>query len=221
MRMLRVIPAIAFCAGVGAAAVAAPTTTIAEPFDGTIDQASWRVSTADEIVSSGGHPGNYLHVPDVDFAVPRITTVDPQAAQFLGDYRARGVVGAGVDIDLFSVSISADARPVTLLLFSDMGTPDDPSDDCEAATVSGKNLPKPGMGWRSFEYKVPSQSTTLPQGWQLVGACGNLPPDAAWDFVVQHVQRASFDLGEPGFFYFFQIWSIGVDNPRIVLRKTP
>lgn len=73
--------------------------------------------------------------------------------------------------------------------------------------------------WKTFDFKVSSQSTTLPQGWVVVGACAGLSSDDAWNRVITRVGRASFDFAEPGFFYFFQIWSIGFDNPRITLGK--
>jgi hypothetical protein len=197
---------------------AAPTTTIAETFDGTLADASWRAATADTIASTGGHPGPYLLSDPLDAAVPHLILQPALGPQFLGNYRFMGVSSAGLDVQLFRADFGADQRPVTLLLGSDMGTPDDPSDDCEAANISGKNVPRPGTGWKPFDFKVPSQSTTLPQGWQLVGTCAGLAPDAAWNAVIQNVQQVRFDFGEPDIAYFFQVWSIGWDNPRITLR---
>jgi hypothetical protein len=195
---------------------AAPSTTTTETFDGTLDQASWRISSVDVIFTIGGNPGGYLRARNFDQAEPTLVTIPEQAQPFLGDYRAMGVVSLGVDVNLFGVGISADGRPVSLSLTSDMGTPDDTSDDCEAVFVGAKNVPKPGTGWKSFDFKVPSQSATLPQNWVLVGTCAGLPQDDAWNRVIQNVGRASFEFGEPGFFYFFQVWDIGFDNPRIV-----
>lgn len=197
---------------------AAPATTIAEPFDGTLDDASWRAATADAIVPTDGHPGAYLRSDPLDAAVPHLILQESLGPQFLGNYRFKGVTSAGLDVQLFRADFGADQRPVTLVLGSDMGTPDDPSDDCEAAEVGPKNVPRPNTGWKTFDFKVPSASTALPQGWQLVGACAGLTPDAAWNAVIQNVQHVRFDFGEPGFFYFFQVWAIGWDNPRITLR---
>jgi len=200
------------------AAWAAPTITVSEPFDGTLAEASWRAATADAIVAADGHPGAYLRSDPLDAAVPSLRVQPGLGPQFLGDYRAKGVTSAGLDVALFHADFGADQRPVTLVLGSDMGTPDDPSDDCELADVGSKNVPRTGTGWKTFDFKVPSQSTTLPQGWQLVGTCAGLSPDAAWNTVIQNVQEARFDFGEPGFFYFFQVWAIGWDNPRLTLR---
>ncbi len=193
---------------------AVPLVTIEETFDGEIDQASWRVGPLDGIAATDGHPGAFLHLPQLDTAAPRISTVSALAAPFLGNYRSRGVVALGIDINLFSVSVGAEQRPVTLVLYSDMGTPDDAADDCEAAFV-GRFVGRPGTGWKAHNFVVPSQSPTLPQGWILVGPCADLPTDASWNHVIQDVGRVSFDLGEPGYFYYFQLWDLGFDGPRI------
>jgi hypothetical protein len=165
-------------------------------------------------VADGGNPGAYLRA-ERDSAEPVILTTSALVGQqFLGNYRERTVTSLGIDVALFAVGISADGRPVTLHLLSDRNTPDDPSDDCEIATVSSKSLPRPGHGWRSFDFKVPSTSTSLPQGWQVV-SCPGLDDNAAWNAVITNVTQASFAFGEPGFFYFFQTWDIGYDNARI------
>ena len=195
----------------------APNTMLVEPFDGTIDQASWRAGAADQIVSTGGHPDGYLRIPGNDLAVPRISVVPSLGPGFLGNYRNMGVTGLGIDVDIFDVSISVDGRPVSLILSNDGGTPDDFSDDCEIASVSTKNLPRPGAGWRAFDFKVPANNSTMPPGW-IVTSCGTLTRDQAWMRVMGAVSSASFDFGEPGFFYFFQIWTIGYDNPRLSFR---
>src|SRR6185369_1591654 len=100
--------------------LAAPATTIFEPFDGTLDQASWRAATSDAIVPDAGHPGAYLRSDPLDAAVPQLVLQPALGPQFLGNYRFKGVTSAGFDIALFSAGFGADQRPVTLLLGSDM-----------------------------------------------------------------------------------------------------
>lgn len=224
MTRRRIVMWVLFLLVAAAPSWAAPVVTIEETYDGPADQISWGVSPYfDQIESSGGHPGAFLHLPRFDTAEPSILTIPGRAAQFLGDYRAKGVISLGVDIDLFAVGLdvdmsgTADHRPVTLVLHSDMGTPDDPSDDCDAAVV-GRSVSRPGTGWRSYDFIVPSKSPVLPPRWQLVGTCANLAPNDAWNRTIQNVGQARFDLGEPGFFYFFQFWNLGYDNPRISFR---
>lgn len=197
----------------------APSVTWTETFDGTIDEASWRVASFDTILPFGGSPDAYLRVGGLDTYAPRIATVAGLAPQFLGNYRGAGVIGLGVDIKLFSTDFGAEGRPVSLYLYSDMNTPDDPYDDCEAVDVGSKNVPRPDTGWKAFDFRVPSQSVTVPPGWVMVGECGGLEPDAAWNYVIQNVRKASFYFGEPDYFYIFQMWNIGFDNPRITLGK--
>jgi hypothetical protein len=195
-------------------AAATTMTTTTETFDGTLDQATWRIGTNDAILGSGGDPGSYLRNPSYDAAEPQIVAL-PSATAFVGDYRARGVISLGIDVDIFSIGINADGRPVSLDLYSDMGTPDDTSDDCDAVYVGPKHVPRPGTGWKGFDFRVKSANTTLPPGWELSGVCGNVSADEAWNRVITNVDRVSFLFGEPGFFYFFQVWDLGIDNPRI------
>ena len=197
-----------------------PNTTTTETFDGTVEEASWRVAEFDAIAPTGGNPGAYLRVDGLDSAIPRIFTFGTLAQNFLGDYRSKAVTGLGVDVKLFAIDFTAQGRPVSLVLSSDMGTPEDTSDDCDAWLVGQKTVPRPGAAWKRFNFKVASQSTTLPHGWVLVGnggidICGDLTPDEAWNRVITDVERASFQFGEPDFFYIFQVWSLGFDNARI------
>jgi hypothetical protein len=214
--MMRIVRAgaLATAALAVTAAAATTTTTTTETFDGTLDQATFRIGTYDAILGFGGNPGSYLRNPTEDAAELTIAGL-PSATMFVGDYRAMGVTSLGIDIDIFSVGFSVDGRPVSLDLYSDMGTPDDTSDDCDAVYVGSKNVPKPGTGWKTFDFRVKSDNTTLPPGWELSGVCGNLSEDAAWNDVITNVDRVSFLFGEPGFFYFFQIWNLGIDNVRI------
>lgn len=197
---------------------AALTTTALESFDGTLDQATWRLSIRDEIDPSGGHPGSFLHNPETDSAVPQPIYVGPPDTPFLGNYRAAGVVSLGIDVNVYSASIGVDrTRSLSLVLTSDMGTPDDPSDDCDAYTVGGR-LPQPGSGWKSFTFKVPSGRPTLPPGWVIRGDCAGLSGDEAWNKVIANVTRVVFPFSDPDILWYFQIWDIGLDSVRVTSR---
>lgn len=197
-------------------AAAAPTTTIAETFDGTLDQATWRLGTLDTIEPSGGSPGAYLHNPQFDSAVPHPVYVGPLPSPFFGDYRAANVTSLGLDVIVYAASIGVDnRRPVSLVLTSDMGTPDDPTDDCDVYTVGNKNVPRPGTAWRAFDFKVPSGETSLPLGWTVRGACAGLSANDAWNAVITNVTNVSFPFSDPDTFWYFQVWDLGIDNVRI------
>jgi hypothetical protein len=197
---------------------AAPSVTVTETYDGLLGEASWRVADFDVIAPTGGSPGAYLNVAGLDTFGPRIFTVPGLDQKFVGDYRSLGVTSLGVDVQLFSIQFNIGARPISLYLTSNNDTPEDPFDDCEAVYVSPKNVPKIGTGWKSVDVRIPSQSTTLPNGWVIVGECGGVSPDEAWNAVITHVTGASFYFGEPDFFYIFQVWDVGFDNPRITSR---
>ncbi len=195
---------------------AATTTTFTETFDGTLADATWRLGTLDEIVPDGGHPGAYLRNRQFDAAVPTPVYVGPLPSPFFGDYRAAGVISLGLDVNVFSASIGVDhGRPVSLVLGSDMGTPDDPTDDCEVYFVGPKPLPQPGTGWRSYDFKVPSDHVTVPPGWTVRGPCAGLAGDAAWNAVITDVTRVTFPFADPDTLWYFQIWDLGVDSIRI------
>ena len=215
MKLHRLAPAACIAALLALPSAAAPTITVTETYDGPVEEASWRVASFDNAVDFGGWPGAYLRVAGLDTFGPRIRTVPGLASKFLGDYRAKGVTGLGVDVNLFATDFGAEGRPVSLYLTSGMDTPEDPYDDCDAVYVGAKNVPKPGTGWKSFDFRVPSHDLTLPPGWVVVGECGGLDADAAWNHVITHVDQASFYFGEPDWFYIFQVWTLGFDNPRI------
>ena len=197
-------------------AAAATTTTVAETFNGTLEQATWRLGTLDVIEPDGGHPGAYLHDPEFDSAVPTPSYDGPLPSPFFGDYRAASVTSLGLDAIVYAASIGVDhKRPISLVLSSDMGTPDDPTDDCDVYTVGHKNVPRPGTGWHRFEFLVPSQDTTLPAGWVVRGECAGLGPDEAWNAVVTNVTRVTFPFSDPDLLWYSQIWDLGIDDVHI------
>lgn len=216
-RLITTVASLAMLALSVSPAWSTQSTTVTETFDGTIEEVSWRVAAFDEIAPSGGNPGAFLRVENLDSAIPHIFTItDLAAPSFLGNYRDKGVTGLGIDVKLFAIDFGAEGRPVSLVLSSDMATPEDPSDDCDAWLVGPKNVPRPGAGWKRFDFRVPSETTTLPRAWVLVGTCAGLTPDEAWNRVITDVDRASFAFGQPDFFYIFQNWTLGFDNARIV-----
>ncbi len=201
-------------------ASAALTTTVTETFDAPLDQVTWRLGMLDEIVADGGSPGAYLRNRELDAAVPSPVYFGPLPSPFFGDYRAAGVASFGLDVNVFAASMGVDrTRVISLVLDSDMGTPDDFSDDCQVYFVGHKPLPSPGTGWRSYDFRVPADSTTLPPGWTVRGSCGGLSADAAWNRVITHVTRVSFPFSDPNLFWFFQVWDLGIDSVRISFTR--
>jgi len=186
--------------------------TVAETFTGGSNQGGWTFGPANQVIeTSGGNPGAYLHEPLIDTFGPAPHTALGGSSFFTGDYRARRVESFGIDVIVFSAQFFT-SPPLTLLLANDNGTPSDTSDDCFVYFV-GPTVAAPGHGWVSYEFPIPSQSTTLPPGWATWNACST--PDASWNNVIGHVSYVLVTYGQPGFFYPVGPWNTGIDNPRI------
>jgi hypothetical protein len=189
--------------------------TFVETFTGGSNQGGWTYGPANETIeSSGGNPGAYLHEPLVDTYAPQPHTALGTTSVFTGDYRAHRVESFGVDLIVISAQFFTNP-PLTLMLGNDNGTPLDTSDDCVVYLV-GANVAAPGAGWTSYTFAIPSQSTTLPSGWQTYNACST--PDASWNNVITNVSYVKLLYGDPTFFYPVGPWNTGIDNPRITIE---
>lgn len=158
---------------------------------------------ADQIESSGGNPGAYLHNDNLDTFAPQPHTT-LQGSFFTGDWRARGITSFGIDLITLSTQF-AFQRECTLLLSDGNG--------CSVYFLGTDFVPQPGTGWKSFEFSVDAASPTIPAGWFHLGSCSDA--NAAWNAVVQDVQSVTIFYGDPTFFFIFDIWDFGLDNARI------
>jgi hypothetical protein len=190
-------------------------TTFSENFEQGNNTGGWTLGNPflEAIESSGGNPGAYLHFPDLDTFAPQPRTTLP-GSPFTGDYRARGVSEVGIDLVLFYVDFSSEGRPLAVMLRNDGDTPEDFSDDCTVYFLGHKPAPRPNGVWRPYQFRVPSESTVLPRDWNVF-ECGALGSDEAWNRVITDVDELRFHVGDPTFFFIFQVWDIGMDNPSI------
>ena len=186
-----------------------------ETFTGGSNVGGWTYFGLESIPTTGGNPGAYLR-SQVDTFAPQARTSDP-ASPYCGDWRALNVRTIGCDLLTISTQFPAD-RECSLILTNDNGTPGNPADDCSVYKIHAGHVPQPGEGWRSFDFAIDPQSTTLPGGW---GALGNCSGDAAWNSVITSVDQVTFFYGNPEFFFIFDIWEIGLDNPRISTALLP
>jgi hypothetical protein len=208
---------LAFAAGLtvalSALCWAVPSATITETFDGTIDQASWRIGPDDEIVPAGGDPGAFLRNAKLTAAIPVVlnVTLPTEFNNFLGRYRIDGVSDLGVDLNIFAASDGVDDRPVSLGLISG---------DCELV-LSEQAAPNSGTGWKSYRFHVPAWKRTMPEKWVAYGSCAGMPRDDAWNYAMggQYVTAVHFYLGDPAGSYPVQTWTVGVDNASITKGK--
>lgn len=184
-----------------------------ETFDGGSNTGGWSFHGPNEqIRPAGGNPGAHLHTTDLDTYAPRPGTT--LSSIFSGNYRATGVTRIGVDLLTVDVDFSAEGRPLTLMLTSKNGTPFDPNDDW-AAYLMGPNIPLPGEGWKSYDFEVPSSANSLPPGWRTIPFGPNSPPTPDWNALMIAVASAGFFYGDPEMLFIFQMWELGLDNPRI------
>lgn len=206
---------------------AAPHTkvTFVEPFDDT-NTGNWSffgdpVNPIEVREGSGGNPGAFWHstctgLACLDTFAPELRTQRGVASLFHGDYRARGVTHLGVDLAVLGPPFATTGgRPLSLILRHDPGTPSDPFDDVVVYRVGPRNIPPANGGWRSYDFRVPAASTTLPPAWVVQQGTGD--DDADWNTVVEDVTQAAFFFGDPSHFFIFQQWELGVDNVRIRL----
>lgn len=208
------------------------TIEFAETFDGGSNEGAWTFGNEfDRILSTGGNPRAFLHNMLLDTFAPRARTTPGVESPFTGNYRERGVFRIGADFKTFSVQFSGEGRTLSFMLVNFNGTPEDPGDDIFVFFVGEKPIPLPDSnarrGWQSYDFHVPSDSLTVPfprsqaegePGW--VVAQGDLftpppDPDAAWNQVMQRVDQVIFWYQDPRLFAIFQLWNVGMDNPRV------
>jgi hypothetical protein len=194
---------------------------------------AWSLSPHDVIEPEGGLPGGFLHAAHLDTFAPVARTQWQCSSMFTGNYRARRAVALGTDFKTFSVSRSAEARPVSLMLVSDADTPEDTSDDIAVYYVGPDNVPLPGGGWVSYQLTVPSRSSILPfprshiagqPGWVAARADIFTPitdPDAVWNAVIEDVDQVMFWFIDPRHFALVQRWDVGMDNPFLATCRVP
>jgi hypothetical protein len=175
---------------------------------------AWQYGGPNEgVLSSGGFSGAYFRTTDVDTFAPQFQTSGPSV--FTGDYVAAQVTSLGVDFRSFDIDFPSSCnRPLSLILDDDNGTPVNFSDDVFVYYVGPDNVPCLDGLWHSYTVDVPSQSPTLPAGWEVDPNWAG-SPDAAWTRVMGHVTGVRWFWGNPTFFFIFQQWTVGADNPRI------
>jgi hypothetical protein len=196
-------------------AVAAGAETFTETFDGGSNVGGWSYFPQELIETDGGNPGSYLHAWGLDTYAPW-PTASEEGTIFSGDYRAMGVSSIGVDLTTIAVDFSADERNCTITLRDGNDTPFDYSDDWVAFKL-GPFIPVPGQGWQSFDFDIPSQMDTWPEGWSSF-VLGPNSPEPDWAALMADVDELGFHYGDPTFFYIFQMWELGLDNPRITFE---
>jgi hypothetical protein len=208
-RILTAVGGIGWCV-----VLATAGTTFTETFDGGSNQGGWTFGADSTIVTTGGNPGAHVRARNLDTFAPQPRTTRSDSP-FTGDYRERRVTGIGVDLITYDTQFPSGGRPLTLMLISTNGTPGNFNDDWAAYYMHASEVPLEGQGWRSFAFDVPSQATSLPPGWATLAFGPNSPANPDWNQVITQVDELRFFYGNPEFFFIFQVWDVGLDNPSI------
>jgi hypothetical protein len=211
---------VAIAAALLLASAASFADSFTETFEGGSNIGGWLYGGPGETIeTTGGNPGAYLHSPNLDTFAPQPRTSGPDSV-FTGNFQSRNVSSIGIDLITIAVDFSAADRPLTLMLVSDAGTVGNPNDDWAAYFIGPADVPEPGQGWLSYSFAVPSQSATLPAGWQTI-ALGPSSPAPDWNDLITDVDQVRFFYGDPTFVFIFQVWNVGLDNVTIVADVVP
>ena len=219
MRMKTTFAVIALALTTQVATANDPSATT-ETFTGGSNEGAWSFGLPPTIVPDGGNPGAWLRSGLLDTFTPIGRTQLGSANAFHGDYRAASVNSLGIDLATISNQFpNSCMRPIAVQLVSDPGTPGNVFDDTDVYFTSNELAPCPGVGWKSYDFAVPSSSATLPAGW-AVDPGSALPADQIWNTVIQDVDQVNWWYGDPTFFFIFEQWIVGMDNPRISASTT-
>jgi hypothetical protein len=175
-----------------------------ETFTGGSNTGGWTWDSCDTLPSSGGNPGGYLRQNCLDTFACQPHTTDPSSV-FCGDWRGRGVGHFGVDLTTDHTHFPFQ-RELHLIL----------SDGSRSVFVGHGELdgvPQVTDGWKSLDFVIDAQSTTLPPGWEVLVGSGN--DDADWNQVITSVSEVRLFYGYPLDFFVFDQWHTGLDNVRI------
>ncbi len=183
---------------------------ILDTFSSGTNSGGWSFGGPSEVISpSGGNPGAYLRSSGLDTTIPWLRCTE--GTPFTGNFRAQGVTSASIDVNVFATDFNIGAFPLSLILVSDNGTPGNANDDW-GVYLMGAGIPAPGTGWKHVTFSVPSQSPTVPTGWNFIQFGAGSPASPNWTALITNVSRLEFSFGDPSLFYIFQQWTVGADN---------
>ena len=174
----------------------------------------WAWGGPNQTIESGAAPrGSYLRTEGIDTFAPQLRTSG--GSVFTGNYRAQGVTALSCELQTFAIDFpSSCQRPLALMLTNNNGTPSNFFDDTYVYTLLPGTIPCVDGLWHGYSASVPSQSTTLPPGWN-VDPNATAAPAQVWNRVITDVTQASWFFGDPTMFFIFQMWTVGADNLRV------
>jgi hypothetical protein len=184
-----------------------------ETFDNGSDNGDWHLTVNPPMLETdGGNPGAYLRAT-ADAAVPTwYVPLGTESTYFLGNFADKKVGTLAFDINIFS-GVEVPDRAMTLDLNTTLGTGDF-TKGVDAYYI-GTDISQLPLGWQTYEFPVNAASLAIPPGWVVTKGNGRPGTDADWQALMHDVETLGVELGEPGFFYPFGIWDLGLDNARV------
>ncbi len=216
MRTTAIVGALALVGGGVARA-----DTFTETFTNGVNQGGWTFGypPGQSFPAAGGNPEWYFRVAGLDTTVPLLhTTSSAFSPVFVGNYRSRNVTQITADVNVFATNFPIGPFPLTVMLYSNNGTPGNFDDDW-GAYLLGDSIPAPGTGWKHIAFAIPSQAAALPAGWEFIQFGPSSPPNPDWNLLITNVNNLFLSYGDPSLVYIFQMWTAGVDN--ISITTTP
>ncbi len=202
--------------------------TFVESFEDGTNEGGWTFGTGNELLAPDvGYPGICLFDPLLITYAPKASTSFGVSSAFTGDWAERGVVRIGIDLATAWAEDQMGARPITVILLNDNGTPDDLEDDWGAYFVSDQLAPQPGavsmldasasyvaFNWSSYEFDIPAREHRLPPGWGWI-ARNYSRPNGGWTRLMHDVSHVAFLYGDITQRYLVFGYQVAMDNPRI------
>jgi hypothetical protein len=172
-------------------------------FDGTFNGFSVP-AIAGTHSSTGGNPGGRLSWTQIQSPVNVWHLNNKLSPQWKGNFRARGIGSASMDMTY--VGNSPFGMHMYVVLADDMGTAEITDDILIWTPFDPATYGFAGFGaalgqstWHSLDWDIPSSSTTLPAGWTVWSHTGTNSgnDDADWNSVIQDVDYLAFVNGAP------------------------
>jgi len=190
-------------------------------------QNQWLVNGNETLVNDGqGVSGQYIELPIGDFF--GLTLTSNRASTGLTGNLNRWPRGLKISFDIRTFlfnnfnnqPIDPNSRPLILHLH-DRDDPNNFSDDAGIWTTNAP-IPGPQEGWKHREFTIPlANATALPPGWGGTGGEDPvtfeplLPPGRTYTNVLASVDDVEISTYQPGYFYGFSFWHIGIDNVKV------
>lgn len=163
---------------------------------------------------------SFLAQDDKEITIPRIFSQDPE---FIGDYKNKEVSDASIALNVFVEPGYRDPMRVTLNIVGEY----------ERVKYNvykvGATMPREDEGWKEYAFQIPSQSSTLPDGWHVFDMNNidnndrNIDIDTLneiYTAVMKDVREISYTIGKRNDFYsVMNQWDVGAKNMKLIQKS--